>query len=148
MARPSRYTTKLGEAICEEIADGYGLAEVCRAEGMPHRGTVRRWLLNPATMYDGFRTMYARARETQADTHADEITEIADTCPVGGEAKARLRIDARKWSAAKRAPRKYGTDRVEHAGDPEAPIVTRIQRVNRPSESALSSDSAEKTPDA
>jgi hypothetical protein len=80
--------------------------------------------------------MYARAREDQADTLADEIVGISDesaiTAKVDGEevrfaldatavARNRLRVDARKWVAAKLKPRKYG-DRQVLAGDPEAPI--------------------------
>jgi len=53
--------------------------------------------------------MYARAREDQADWHADEIVAIADT--ETDAAKARNRIDARKWKAAKLKPKVYG-DRV------------------------------------
>ncbi|MBU2052465.1 hypothetical protein KKH13_04650, partial [Patescibacteria group bacterium] len=49
---------------------------------------------------------YARARDEQADTLADEITYIADTEPDAN--KARVRVDARKWVAAKLKPKKYG----------------------------------------
>ena len=52
---------------------------------------------------------YAHAREQQADFYADEIIEIADNCPpeTGEVAKAKLKIDARKWKAARLAPKKY-----------------------------------------
>lgn len=149
MGRPSRYTTKLAETICQRIADGKGLAEVCREKGMPSRETVRKWLMwgeQGKAPYTGFVGIYARAREEQADSHADEVVEIADTEPDVN--RARVRIDARKWSAAKRAPRKYGTDRIEHAGDPDAPLVAQIQRVNTAPKTALSTKSAERTPDA
>ena len=55
------------------------------------------------------------AREEQADFHADEIIEIADTEPDPN--KARVRIDARKWKAAKMQPKKYG-DKIDlnHSG--------------------------------
>ena len=50
------------------------------------------------------------AREQQADLYADEIIKIADDCTPTHEeiAKARVRIDARKWKAARLAPKKYG----------------------------------------
>ena len=53
---------------------------------------------------------YAHAREQQADLYADEIIKIADDCTPTHEeiAKARVRIDARKWKAARLAPKKYG----------------------------------------
>jgi hypothetical protein len=72
--------------------------------------------------------MYARAREDQADTNADEILAIADEMPPEyTDEKGRTsldqtylmwqkqRIEARKWTSAKLKPRKYG-DRVALEG--------------------------------
>jgi hypothetical protein len=79
---------------------------------MPSMPTILKWLEN----HKQFANQYARAREVQADTYADEITEISDS--VKGETEnaivqaARLRVDARKWIASKLKPRKYG-ERIE-----------------------------------
>jgi hypothetical protein len=92
---------------------------------MPHRSTIYEWLLDPA--YQTFSDSYTRARELQADTHVDEMPDIADDGTndwmeqhdkdgnligwrVNGEAIARskLRIDTRKWTAGKMRPKKYG----------------------------------------
>src|SRR5712691_6237052 len=68
-----------------------------------------------------------RAREEEADKLFREIIEIADdasgdyvTTSDGKRIvdheniqRLRLRVDARKWAAARLAPKKYG-DRVEH----------------------------------
>ena len=83
--------------------------------------------------------MYARAREDQADTLADEIQAIADEMPMEitdekGVSRfdsayinwMRLRVDSRKWVAAKLKPRKYG-DRVELAGDKNNPLHINAQ---------------------
>jgi hypothetical protein len=83
--------------------------------------------------------MYTRAREDQADTLADEIQAIADQMPMETTDKdgntrfdpsyinwMRLRVDARKWTASKLKPRKYG-DRVELAGDKENPLQINAQ---------------------
>jgi len=113
--RPSDYTDELAANICSRLASGEPLVRMCREEGMPSVVTVYRWL---ASNVD-FRNMYARAREDQADTLADEIAEIADT--EDDPNKARVRIDARKWVAAKLKPRKYG-DKMALSGDPEQPI--------------------------
>jgi len=69
---------------------------------MPSRETVRAWLKDN----DDFLGQYTRAREEQADFYADEMIEIADT--TDDPNKARLQIDARKWKAARMAPRKWG----------------------------------------
>lgn len=81
---------------------------------------------------------YAQARADMIDCLADEIIEIADEklTPTGdGKVdsamvqKQKLRIEARKWSLSKQAPKKYG-DKLELSGDEQAPIpIQRIERV-------------------
>lgn len=85
---------------------------------MPAVSTVYLWMAK----HIEFSESYARAREDQADTLADQILEIADdgrndtyTDDEGKEFvnhdvinRSRLRVDARKWVAAKLKPRKYG----------------------------------------
>lgn len=110
----SEYTEKAAQFICERIANGDSLVTICKSEEMPHIVTVYRWLAEN----EGFRNMYVRAREDQADTMADEIVQIADT--EEDSAKARVRIDARKWVASKLKPRKYGDKLdIEHSGSVE-----------------------------
>ena len=73
------------------------------------------------------RPVRARAREEQADKLFREIIEIADDksgdCITTSDGKpivdheniqrSRLRVDARKWAAARLAPKKYG-DQITH----------------------------------
>lgn len=124
--RPSTYSPDLAAAICAELADGRSLRSVCRDDGMPDRATVFRWL----AAHQEFRDQYARAKDEAADALADDILEIADDGRndwmerAGGDAgagwtlngehiqRSRVRIDARKWIAAKLKPKKYG-DKVE-----------------------------------
>lgn len=110
LGRPTDYTKDMADKICEKISGGLSLRAICAEPGMPARGTVYRWLIENADFQD----QYARAREEQADSFADEIIDIADSvAPETGEvAKAKLQIDARKWKASKMAPKKYG-DKVE-----------------------------------
>ena len=102
---------------------------------MPNVVTVYRWL----NKYPEFSNMYAKAKEDAADTLAEEIQDIADSMPMETTDKEgntkfdpgyiqwmRLRVDARKWVAAKLKPRKYG-DRVAVAGDADNPLKTEIQ---------------------
>jgi len=135
MGRPSIFTKHLGELICSRIAEGESLREICREDEMPERVTIYRWLQADPD----FCNLYTRAREDQADTLADEIMAIADETPDlnpildkhGALIEIQLhsaylqwqkqRIDARKWTAMKLKPRKYG-ERLVHAGDPEAPM--------------------------
>ena len=119
--RPSSYTQETADAICEHIAQGRSLVSYCSQEGAPSYTSVMRWL----QANESFRENYTRAREAQADYLAEEIVQIADdglndTYEVDGEtrvnqdvvARSRLRVDARKWYAARMAPKKYG-DKVQ-----------------------------------
>lgn len=97
---------------------------------MPNVATVYRWLQGD----EKFRDMYARARDDQADTLADEIVSISDeqaeVIDENGKVfdpdvqRDRLRVDARKWVAAKLRPKKYGEKtEVEHTGDLKIGVV-------------------------
>lgn len=110
--RPSMYSEELAAEICERIASGKSLRKVCEADDMPSISAVTKWLNSKPD----FVAQYARARDGQADTYAGEIVEIADTEPDPN--KARVRIDARKWVAARLAPKKYG-DKIAHTGGDE-----------------------------
>ncbi len=112
MGRPSSYSTEAAIAICEELpyADG-GLEEVCDKPDMPGVRTVYRWLADPANIE--FRQMYARAREMTGEVQAQRA--LRDALVAGDAQLGRLKFDARKWTAAKLAPRKYG-DKVALTG--------------------------------
>ena len=106
MSRPTMLTEAVAAAICQKLADGESLIAICRNPAMPSRSTVHRWIREE----DAFRERYVRAREDQADALADQVLEIADAA--AGENRsasaAKLRIEARRWAAAKLKPRRYG----------------------------------------
>ena len=134
--RPSIYSPELAEAICVRLGQGESLRSICRDDDMPAQSQIYVWL----NRHPEFQEQYTRAREEQAETHADEIVSIADetpeTVPVydkDGEliridlssayiAWQKQRIDARKWNASKQRPKKYG-DKITHSGDDESPVV-------------------------
>jgi hypothetical protein len=102
---------------------------------MPVLSTVYLWMLRDLV----FSEQYARAREEQAETLADEIVALADEDPmqvVDDKGIARVdsawvtwqknRVDARKWVASKLKPKKYG-DRVAVAGDAENPLKVDVE---------------------
>jgi hypothetical protein len=137
--RPSSYDYELGTVICERLAAGESLKGICRDEGMPPHQTVLRWALtNPE-----FRDQYKLARDMQAETMADEILEIADDgrndwmekhdkdgvmmgWRENGEAmrRSQLRIESRKWLAAKLLPKRWGDKTItEVTGADGAPLI-------------------------
>ena len=142
MPRQSDYTEQLADEICEEIAfTEKGLEKLCdEFEHWPSARTIHRWIESN----EAFRQKYARARERQADYLAQQIIEIADdgrrdyTVDEDGHeavdhdhiARARLRVDARKWAASKLAPKKYGDKLTnEHTGPDGGPV--QVQTIER-----------------
>ena len=144
MGRPSIFTQHLADLICVRIAEGESLRQICRDDEMPDRVTIYRWL----AANEDFCTQYTRAREDQADTLADEIIAIADEQPeviavvdkrTGELIEHKLdgaflqwqknRIDARKWTAMKLKPKKYG-DKVQVGGDPENPLEVKNEAMD------------------
>lgn len=132
IGRPSIYTPELETKICDLIAEGKSLREICRADDMPSRDTIYAWMAtNKAFSY-----RYEKSVEDRAEKLAEDILAIADddTGDIGyreGEGededgqkakpfikieniqRARLKVDARKWIASKLFPKKYG-DKIQN----------------------------------
>jgi hypothetical protein len=124
MGRPTSYTPEIGKLICDGLASGKSLRRVCEEEAMPHKATVVRWLLRiEDPMFDDFRAQYANARAVQYELMVDDVVDIADDSTndyvlmetgEGAElakfnpeavARARLRVDTRKWFLSKVLPK-------------------------------------------
>lgn len=134
--RPSEYTQEIADQICARLANGESLRTVCKPDDMPDKATVFRWIRSQP----GFCDQYAKAKHESSDALVEEMLDIADDVSrdtvetdggprQNGEwiARSRLRVDTRKWIASKLKPKKYG-EKLELAGDPSAPLVTRIER--------------------
>lgn len=118
MARPSKYTTKLGDIICTRIANGESVLKICEDDDMPSEATVYYWALHN----DEFSEKYAQAREVQAENWFDRTLEVAkeaDEVITGSDksdnarvAAKKLQVDTYKWHMSKLKPKKYG-DKVD-----------------------------------
>ncbi len=86
---------------------------------MPDARTVTRWLIAKPEFFE----MYNNAKMRQMDLLAEECLEIAKGADVGDWQVAKLHIETVKWLTSKLAPKRYG-DKVTHASDPDAPLVT------------------------
>lgn len=136
LGRPSAYTPELGRRICDRIADGVSVKDLCKDEDMPGLTGFYDWL----RVYPEFSKLYARAKQIYGNGLAEELIDIADNgtndwmqrndpdnpgYDFNGEAVARtrIRLDTRKWIAGKLLPKIYG-DRVfnEHTGENGGPI--------------------------
>ena len=136
--RPVEYTEAIADEVCLRLTEGEPLVRICKSSHLPDVSTIYRWLIR----FPLFCEMYTRAREEQADTNADEIIAIADEDPKFTEYKdkdgnvvdvkidtayvayQKLRIESRKWTAAKLKPRKYGERIAMEGVDGGAPIGT------------------------
>lgn len=107
--RPTTFSTKIADQICDWIAEGKSLASFCRTKKIGY-STVMQWL----GAHPKFAEDYARARVDSGDAEADTVTDIRERM-LRGEITpemARVAIDAAKWSAGKRQPKRYG-DKLE-----------------------------------
>lgn len=144
MARPSEFTQEKADAICQQLAEGNSLRSICLDEDMPAKSTVLSWLLKHE--HAAFLDQYTRARELQADTHVDEMPDIADDGSndyitktnadgstyeqVNSEhiQRSRLRIDTRKWIAERMRPKKYGS-KVALTDGEGGPLVVQVLKL-------------------
>jgi len=114
--RPSSYTEEEAQALCEWITNGHSLSSWCRQTGRS-AFIVYGWMRSESD----FARRYAQAHQDRTDTMADDLLEIADetagTDSIAAVQAAKLRIETRKWIAAKLKPSKYGEKQlVETSG--------------------------------
>ena len=132
--RPTVYSEAVAIEIYRLLIEGWSLRRICREEDQPGLSTVTNWLATPG---HPFLEHYTRAREIQAELNADEIIDIADGLDGGSVIERRLkgrgddaveevyldnqatrnRIEARKWTASKLLPKKYGEKLDVTSGD-------------------------------
>lgn len=125
MGAPTKYNAEMASRICELIAThdlGYSKLKE-KYPDLPDRTNVNLW----RRRHPEFRIMYAQAKREQIEFLTEEIMEIADdgrndwmqmedkkSACLGWQInsehvqRSRLRIDTRKWLAAKLVPRVYG----------------------------------------
>lgn len=129
MGRPTKFTQDLADKICETIATSNKGLRTIAAENDITVTTIMKWLSENKK----FSEQYARAKEDQADYLIEEMLVIADnttndTIHVENEAggydmpnhewinRSKLRVDVRKFIAAKLKPKKYG-DKIDVTTD-------------------------------
>lgn len=112
VGRPAIYTPELAAEFCRRISEGRSEKSVCSDADMPSHTTIQKWEREDPE----FAASYAHARDARASHLAEEALRIADELgdsPSSEQVQAaRLRVDTRKWFAAKLAPKKYG-DRIQ-----------------------------------
>jgi len=130
MARPTDYSETLAATICEALVEGRSLRAVCRDDAMPSISSVMLWL----TKYPAFSEQYAKATEERAAGMFEDMFDIADDVEAepASVAKARLRVDTRKWALARMNPKKYGDKQTTVHEDPDGnnPFASLMEAVS------------------
>jgi hypothetical protein len=144
LGRPSDYSQTIVDTICNRMANGESLRQICRDESMPCRTSVLKWLRE----HGDFAVQYARARQLLLEYWEDEQVDIADDGSndwidrevKGGRTirvldaehvqRSQLRINTRKWLMSKLAPRKYGEKLdLNVAGQAGAPPIQAVSMI-------------------
>lgn len=110
--RPAHYTVRIANRLCEHIALGCTIKAALAKEPLgPNLTLFWRWL----DEYPEFRVKYERARQMQADVHADRILEISQEVVESPSKAAAFKVaaDILRWQAEIRDPKKYG-QKVQH----------------------------------
>lgn len=132
----------MGDYICELVSShGYGIGKLTKLyPELPAKETINRWRYRVPE----FRVQYAQAKLIQADILAEECLEISDDdthdskmTMEGNEvfnaefvARSRLRVDTRKWLAAKLLPRQYGQAAEEDKQNDKSVYVTIVDKMS------------------
>lgn len=120
LGRPTIYTEELAKRICNVVAThSYGLNKLTSMfPWMPTKETINEWRWSN----ESFSSQYTKAKIAQAELMAEDCVDIADdtsqdvtynkngdeVCNTEFVNRSRLRVDTRKWLAAKLLPKIYG----------------------------------------
>lgn len=124
MGAPTKYTQEMADRICKLISTNPdGLPTIIRNNpDLPDRQCIYNWLQEHRDFFDN----YMRAKEQQAHLLADEVLEVAKDVPTyedkegndridnGILGRAKLQMDALRWSAGVLAPRYYKEGKNEN----------------------------------
>jgi hypothetical protein len=138
--RPSKYTPEIAQEMCNMLADGIPLREICRQEGYPAWRTVYDWMYQDDALGEkgvGLSAAIAKAREIGQDAIAEQIwievnqeperilTEGGGKIDPGYVQWQRVKAEIGLKLLAKWNPKRYG-DKVQLGGDPGNPIQTQV----------------------
>ena len=106
----TKYSPELALKICEKVAEGNTLLDICKEAGMPHRASFQRWVM----LYKDVAVSYQAARELSAQSLEDEALGLARKLSGPNDfttVKVRaidIALQQIRWSATRRDPSKYG----------------------------------------
>lgn len=104
----TKYHPDLALTICEKIAEGMTLSAICRIEGMPHRQTFNRWVVNNPDLTRA----YSAARELSSYAMEEEALDLSREIRANPENSQKVRafdigMNQLRWSAMRRNPQVF-----------------------------------------
>jgi hypothetical protein len=108
---PKKNTDSVRQQICNRIAQGQSLRDICTDPSMPSITTVYNWLMPGSNIFNSeFLDQYRVARMWQTEGLAERMIEISRDPNLTPESK-KIQLDALKAASAKLEARKYGDDK-------------------------------------
>lgn len=123
--RPSLYSEEIAEEVCNLLAGGMTLVDICKRKGMPTRQTINNWEHSKPDFF----TKCVRAREAQGDYEHDQMALIEKKV-LDGEILpdvARVVLSSKQWRAAKLNRKRYADTKII-AGDADNPVQVETTR--------------------
>jgi terminase small subunit-like protein len=105
----SAYDPDKALGVCEEIAQGLLLKDICKRNGMPSPSTFRRWCVQHPELGRAFQAAIAISAAALEEEALGLAREIRASQKDGTQVRAfEVAIQQFRWSAARRDPAKYG----------------------------------------
>lgn len=113
--RPTTFTQKIADELCNHIMTGLSVHKICQLDGMPPRPTVNSWLIKNTE----FSYQYAQALQFRTHLKAEERHELIDsafndikTLPEGVNGNVwvtlvKEQVRAIEWDAERLAAKRY-----------------------------------------
>lgn len=106
-----KYTDALRQQLCNLLAQGHSLRDICNDPKMPSLTTVYNWLSPSSPKFNPeFLDQYRVARMWQSEAFLEQIIEISRNEKLTSDQK-KIQIDALKTASARLEGRKYGDDK-------------------------------------
>jgi hypothetical protein len=130
-----RFSRRIGEEICQRIANGEAWIAICNTGRMPAYATLYAW----RDRYPEFRAGLAKARDMAADYKAERALQVAEAATGATVQADRLHVATLMKHAALGAPRRWGAraGAQEPEGERLVVYVRRFEKVEGPDGTVL-----------
>lgn len=108
----STFTQALFDKICDQLADGKSVREICEQKGMPNRRTFHDWCKRTPEL----QAQYDQACVDRELAIFDDILYIGDTAEDSKLGK--LAVESKQWTLARMNRKKYGNHVTEELTGP------------------------------